>query len=86
MSTITASDPPATRAPDDEVVEAIIISGPRRGEFISLPDGELADDNPALEAAMHQLADAMESLVSNVTAAADEAEQWRDELLADREG
>lgn len=67
----------ATIDHQEEPAEAVIISGPRRGEFVTFSD-ETKD--PAVEAAFRNLVEAFEELVQNVRGAADEAEQWRDEV------
>ena len=70
----------ATMNRDGGVAEAVIISGPRRGQFVTLADETASLDDPAVEAALGNLVTAFEELVQNVRAAADEAEEWRDEV------
>lgn len=54
-------------------VEAVIISGPRKGEFITLPQAE-AELTPEEEAALQTLLEGAQSLAKSVCAANVEAE------------
>ena len=52
---------------DGEAVtaEAVIITGPRRGQFVKLTDETASLDDPAVEAALSNLVTAFEELVQN---------------------
>lgn len=66
-----------------EPVEAVIISGPRKGEIIRLGDGEPVL-TAAEEAAIERLAEAMACLAQSARAAREEADGLLQDLRAIR--
>lgn len=66
-------------------VEAVIISGPRKGEFITLPATE-AELTPEEEAALQNLLEGAQGLVESIRAANEEAEALLTALRALEEG
>jgi hypothetical protein len=57
----------------EESAQAVIISGPRKGEFITLPGGE-QEITPAEETLVASLMETAASMAENARAAAAEAE------------
>jgi hypothetical protein len=66
------------------IVEAVIISGPRKGEIIPLPT-DTAELTPAEEAALDEIVESAHRLVENTYAAVAAAEALRDELRLARQ-
>jgi hypothetical protein len=72
-----------TQSPPEGYAEAVIISGPRKGEFITVPEGDL-ELTPAEAAMLDQLVEGAKRLAENARAAAAEANAILAELRLSR--
>jgi hypothetical protein len=64
-------------------VEAVIISGPRKGEFVRL-DLDLLSAAPEVEAAVEELIGLGRQIAANLAAATGEAKALREQLRGER--
>lgn len=83
MNTIAAPDLQAAEADDTETVEAVIISGPRKGDLIRLTPAEF--ESASVAEVLEVAVEAAKEMAANATALRQQTEAFVAELRRRRE-